>query len=378
MNETWWVTQDQLDQQQLAVIVEPPETELLILGPPGAGKTNLLLLRANYVHHVGPRMLFLTFTRTLAEFLRSGQSVGRGDQIQPNDIKTFMRWANEIIYQHGGTAPERGADFEETRENTITAVEDIVESQGLRDLYDFAFVDEIQDLRARELEIVRRLSGRINTAGDARQRIFAHREGLITAERLATRKVVLEKHYRIGEKICQFADRILPPAAGVAALMDGCNYPEEQRASSVDAAKCASLEDSFVQCLARLKEQIRYISDEPIGVLAHSRAVRDGFWAAVQDDPDLSPISMVQQESNYQAFGPNSRIRVMTVHSAKGSESRAVHILGAEAFNANNRELAFTAVTRAKTEVMLYHVDALASHMVPPNGNLPTDLDKLF
>ena len=378
MNETWWVNQEQLDDRQLEILVEPPESELLILGPPGAGKTNLLLLRANYVQHVGPRVLFLTFTRTLAEFLKSGPSVGRGDQIQSGDIKTFMRWANEVIYQNGGQAPDEGATFEQTRENTISALEAVVESRGLQNLYDFAFVDEVQDFRARELELVRSLAGRINTAGDARQRIFSHRDGLDAAGMLANKTVVLDKHYRIGLNICHYADRILPPSRGVAALMTGCNYDEEARASSVIAAQGESVAATYVECLTRLKEQIRYITDEPIGVLAPNRELRDGFWNALQADGELANIAMLQQQNAYQAFGPNSRIRIMTVHSAKGSEFRAVHILGAELFGGSNRELAFTAATRAKTEVVLYHVEPLVNHMIPPNGQLPTNLNKLF
>ncbi|MEW5686536.1 MAG: ATP-dependent helicase [Pseudomonadota bacterium] len=378
MNETWWVKQSDLDDKQLAILVEPPESELLILGPPGSGKTNLLLLRANYVRHVGPKTLFLTFTRTLAEFLRSGASVGRADQIQPGDIKTFMGWAGEVIWSNGGEAPEKGSDFEETRLNTIAALEKVVQERGLRDLYDFAFVDEVQDLRTRELDLIRRLASRMNTAGDSRQRIFNHREGLVAASALTSKTVTLEKHYRIGLKICQFADRILPPSEGTMPLTDGCNYAEEVRSSSVDAVKGASAADTYEECLARLKEQIRYIVDEPIGVLAPSRSVRDAFWDALRNDGELNAIAMRQQENNYQAFGADSRIRVMTVHSSKGSEFRAVHLLEAEAYKQGNRELAFTAVTRAKTEVMLYHVAPLANHMVPPSGALPTNLDSLF
>ena len=68
MNETWWVDPSDLDDKQLEVLTEGPDSSLLILGPPGSGKTNILVLRANYVRSVAPRMLFLTFTRTLAEF----------------------------------------------------------------------------------------------------------------------------------------------------------------------------------------------------------------------------------------------------------------------------------------------------------------------
>lgn len=81
MNETWWVNPSQLDPQQTAILTATADSKLLIVGPPGSGKTNILMLRANYVRPVGPRQMFLTFTRSLAEHLRSGPNVGRADQI---------------------------------------------------------------------------------------------------------------------------------------------------------------------------------------------------------------------------------------------------------------------------------------------------------
>ncbi|WP_431731984.1 AAA family ATPase [Agrobacterium tumefaciens] len=77
-----------------------PEASILIIGPPGCGKTNILMLRANYVRPIGSRQLFLTFTRSLAEHLRSGPNVGRGDQLQKDEITTFMAWARKIILEH--------------------------------------------------------------------------------------------------------------------------------------------------------------------------------------------------------------------------------------------------------------------------------------
>jgi superfamily I DNA/RNA helicase len=160
--------------------------------------------------------------------------------------------------------------------------------------------------------------------------------------------------------------------------MEGCNYNEEARPSSVKTARCGSSGEMFAACVAAIKEQIRYITDEPIGVLAWSNEVLDAFWTALQSDGQLASIAIRQRQSEYQPFRPDSRIRVMTVHSAKGSEFRAVHLLQAEVFTTKNRELAFTAVTRAKTEILLYHVAALQGHMIPPRGELPTNLSSIF
>lgn len=378
MNETWWVDPSQLDTKQLEVVREPPEAEMLIVGPPGSGKTNLLMLRSNYIRPVGPRLLFLTFTRSLAEFLRSGPNVGRADQIQRADIKTFMGWGGELLRQYDRPKIDESGSFDSARLAMIEALEELVVTERLGHLYDYAMIDEVQDFRERELRLVRQLSARVNAAGDARQRIWNHREGLATASELVGTTVKLEKHYRIGERICRFADQILPPTHDEVPLLEGCNYPEELRQSSVTAISSGSHRESYEVCLAEIKEQIRYITDEPIGVLAVAHDALDGFWQALQDDGDLASIAIRQKASEYQAYQENSRIRVMTVASAKGSEFRAVHLLRAEEFYPSRRELAFTAVTRAKTEVTLYHVAPLPSHMVPPSDALPTDIRSIF
>jgi len=378
VNETWWVDPSQLDAQQTAVLTTTADISLLIVGPPGSGKTNILLLRANYVRPLGPRQAFLTFTRALAEHLRSGPNVGRADQIQREEISTFMGWARSVIRNNGGTNPAETGDFDADRKATATALKQVIDEQSLGEVYDVIFVDEVQDFLEIELTLIRRLCNRVNFAGDSRQRIWNHREGLATAAQMAGETVELQLHYRIGEKICEYADQILPPKADQASLLEGCNYPEKLRPSSVEPISCASKEEMITICIENVKEQLRYITEEPIGVIGPTHETLDAFMAAAEDDGTLSSITVRQKSNDYQTYDESSRVRVMTVHAAKGSEFRAVHILDGQAFRAFNKELAFTAVTRAKTEVAVYHTAPLLGHMVPATGTLTTDLSKLF
>ncbi len=378
MNETWWVNPSQLDEQQTAILTATADCKLLIVGPPGSGKTNILMLRANYVRPIGPRQMFLTFTRALAEHLRSGPNVGRADQIQRGEISTFMGWARSLIRNHGGTLPKEANDFEENRRATVDALHELVESQRLGELYDVIFVVEVQDFWESELNLVGRLANRFNFAGDSRQRIWRHREGLVTAATMAEEEVELKLHYRIGEKICEYADQILPPKADEAPLLEGCNYPERLRPSSVEAVRCTDEPDMARLCVEKVKDQLRYITEEPIGVIGPYNDALDAVMEVVRADPVLRPVTVRQKSDDYQAYDDSSRVRVMSVYSAKGSEFRAVHLMDGQAFKENNRELAFTAVTRGKTEVSVYHTAPLRGHMVPATGKLTTDLSKLF
>jgi superfamily I DNA and RNA helicase len=376
MNETWWVDPSQLDADQRRVLQAPPERDLLIVGPPGSGKTNILMLRANYVRSLGPRMLFLTFTRTLGEFLRSSPNIGRGDQIKADEILTFMGWAKRFLYERGAALTDEPDDFEESRQAHIRAVRDLIAREKIGRAYDAIIVDEVQDFLAAELEVLRSLTEHINAAGDARQSIFNHSQGLQTMAGIASETVQLSRHYRIGRNICDYADRILPPKQGDQPMIQGCNYDEATRPSSVEIVPCTDLDDQYRRCIDNVRVQLRYITDEPIMVMAQYREVRDGFWPALQREADLVDRAMAQHQNDYQPFGPDSMIRVMTIASAKGSEGRAVHILDAESLR-RKRELAFTAVTRAKTEVKLYHTAPLPGHLDVPANRLP-DLKDLF
>jgi superfamily I DNA/RNA helicase len=85
-------------------------------------------------------------------------------------------------------------------------------------------------------------------------------------------------------------------------------------------------------------------------------------------------------------FSDTTRICLCTVHGAKGLEFRAAHIAGAEffkKFREPQRRMAYTAITRAKTALTVYHAanltpsltGALAAANPPPS---PPDFDSLF
>src|SRR4051812_2181771 len=99
MNETWWVKPSQLNEEQSDVVQLSLDDSYLITGPPGCGKTNLLLLRANYFVRAGhPNVLILIFNRTLQEFIATG---GARYAFSGDKVMTSQRWALRFLRDYG-------------------------------------------------------------------------------------------------------------------------------------------------------------------------------------------------------------------------------------------------------------------------------------
>ena len=99
----WWVRKNELDSEQIALIEQLPfRQSFLILGPPGSGKTNVLLRRAQFVRGQDmPSVLVLTFTRPLTEFVRTGCEDAQGREIFPrNSINTLESWLRSLYKKH--------------------------------------------------------------------------------------------------------------------------------------------------------------------------------------------------------------------------------------------------------------------------------------
>src|ERR1700733_88977 len=99
MESSWWKDLSQLDDEQQKVISVDDDVDHLVIGPPGCGKTNLLLLRASYLYKKGTtNSKVLAFGRVLKEFIVSGTShyPFAADKVPP-----FMRSEYEVLTANG-------------------------------------------------------------------------------------------------------------------------------------------------------------------------------------------------------------------------------------------------------------------------------------
>jgi len=378
MNETWWIKPEQLDDDQKEVISLAIDRSYLILGPPGSGKTNLLLLRANYLAKAGyPNILILAFGRTLREFVATGASKYR---FSTTKIMTSCKWMLSVLRQHDINL-ELSSEFEELRKQLLSGMQDLAEKRNLSDLFEVILLDEAQDYLPGEIELFNRLGKRLFAVADSRQKIYTGEDPLGTLTNIVGKPYKLRHHYRNGVNICKLADGIAKQSEDYEPLAATSNYDESAMPSSVEIVECVDLHEQSVKILKKVKPQLKAYPGEYIGIVCPRHEELQRLWAHISQSP-LGSIASVQDPTDrYVLFGADKPVVVCTIHAAKGLEFRALHIAGFEFIKkfAKQRNMAFTAITRVKTSLSVYHSGGLPGYFEQAyvNMNRPPDMPRL-
>lgn len=391
MRTSWWRSKTELVPEQLDFIKLPSQGRYSLVGPPGSGKTNLLLLRAQFIAGTGERnVLIITFTNALTDFIRSG--IGKTGLISAEQVKTFHSWAAGHIIDHLGfdalkkvsdvDALTKGRDFDDTtRADIVEKLRAANKTLSVTKIYSAIFVDEAQDLSADELELLLSLSDKVCICGDARQGIY-EKDGLSVTEKLKLTQHKLTSHFRIGQRIAQVADKLMPPGEGELGLEATANYnPKIQGTASANMHPMDSRAEQFAKMEAMIRVQLVAFNEDSIGVFAGKKTTIADL-KAMFDATDLAGVVAYHGVDDDASFSSDKRIYVMTLHAAKGTEFRAVHIFAAEElhnFPLRRTKLAYTGITRAKTALNVFRTGptsnalenafAVTTHM---------DLDDLF
>lgn len=357
MQGSWFRSFKQMDEDQKSFVRLPAKGRYSLIGPPGSGKTNLLLVRAEVFAGTGEKnVLIITYTRTLAEFIRSG--IKMPEHFQESQIKTFHSWALAHIREILGYSPiDREDDFDEkSRSRILEVLVSANERLGTRKIYSGIFVDEAQDLTSGELEALLSLSDNVCICGDERQGIY-QRDGLVVAAKLGLSQHRLERHFRIGHKIARVADRLQPPDDGMKSLENSSNYDMKLYGeSSAKLHPKESRDAQFIRMIELLRIQLDAYAGDCIGIFCGKtdslHELRNRF-----NETDLSDTVSVYGVDSDARFTNGKRIHVMTLHSSKGTEFRAVHMFGIEELatpGLQRTRLSYTGVTRAKTSLNAY------------------------
>ena len=351
----WWVDESQLKGNQSDVLDVELDRDLGIFGPPGSGKTNLMMLRANHLHIAeNPEFYVVTYTALLAQFMRRGASQYA---FPVNKIITQTKLFETVLGDHGKSIPRiQGETFIQYQDRLFDAMTSLLDSgKGLQS-YPALFIDEGQDYSPKQLQVFKKLSKNITIAADVRQGIYAAEDGLQDyIHKYCDPVITLIHHFRTGRNILKVADKIMNGKFDHVSMVDTSQYPEDTNKSTVDVEDSCSLEEQTDKAISRLVKQLMFFPEDLLGVLIPRTAELDLVWERMKNAPGLS--GKVTNTRNID-FDPSKPIWISTIHAAKGLEFRCVHILSAEnisRFNEKARRLAFTGVTRAKTSLAIYH-----------------------
>lgn len=374
MSLLWRRRRDLHPDQIKAIEGLPAFGRYLLLGPPGSGKTSILLHRWQYLRlppHALGSVILVTFSRTLREFI----ALNGDDRFPAELVVTLKSLIDSVFRAYGESPPAVAGDLTEQNRARAEAANDLIQSRGRLVAYDAILIDEIQDLTEPELRLLNSLADRSMMVGDSRQRVYLSADTMAVAKELSDEVVDLKHHFRISNEICLVADRILQSDGF--SLAEYAHYvgPTPTVPSIAGPLTAARQLDALARSLDLQLDTYNDPADL-IGVVVGRTDECDAVYDYLTGIPKFAGrCATFHSGIENRHFDENCKICITTVQSCKGLEFRAVHWLLADVVPYLTRQKAYTVVTRAKTSLTVYRDGALSPIL---SGAFPPPPQRLF
>ena len=228
-------------------------------------------------------------------------------------------------------------------------------------------IDECQDLSPLEYQFLMKIpTENIFFVGDNRQAIYGFRgctdEYLISMWKDTNfKKYYLTENYRNAPNIVRFAESFLDsytklsPSSMPVKTRVGILEGKEERMPFIEALEELELSQNWGSwfILTRTNNELAAAQD-----ILNSRKIPNVTFK--KGDLDLDELA---------ALLTSNRVKVLTIHSAKGLENKNVIVTGARLYNEEERKISYVAATRA--ENALYWCNAIAPRTKKGHRALP-------
>ena len=329
-------------------VVEADDPYILCLATAAAGKSRVLTERIKHliqVKHVKPQdIVAISFTNMAADEIKRRI----GDGYQGAYIGTVHGYANQICLANGidTSAWIANFDFDEIIRRAMK-----ISTTKYRKVK-HVLVDECQDLSALEYNFLERIpSENRYYTGDDRQNIYQFKG--CTDEYLVAMyydkkytKYFLTENYRNTPEIIEFAEGYIynanplgPPAQPVKTqngTIEECGFSD-----ALDELEWSGNWGSWF-ILTRTNNEL---------VEAQDRCNERGIPNVTFKKGDLDILQL-------DALVASNKVKILTIHTAKGLENKNVIVTGARTYNEEERKICYVAATRAETN--LYWCPAIA------------------
>ncbi len=382
----WMIARELLTEQQERVVALPAEQNQFISGPPGCGKTVLLLHRANHLLHScnlsSQQLRVLVFTNVLRVYLQAG-----GDTLNlPFEIiQSFYSWVFQLADREG-LPRSQAVRLEERCKETLECVTRYFESQRASPVLEAVLVDEGQDLPLTAYRLLRKASRHVTVFADSIQQLYADARmvGATDILDIEDRAIRLTGSLRSNVCVARLAAQFLPSAARDDYLQGYDQGSVPARARTPLLFRTRSEDEEWERVGEIIKQEIG--ANNRVAILLPDNATVSRAHAALRGSgiPVEQVTARAPAEADFNALTP----KILTVFSAKGLSFDAVLVPRitrqhyAHAATGAERML-FVACTRARDWVCLSTVKgseirelrcleglALAGHLIVQEKSL--------
>lgn len=337
-----------LDAAQTSLVTREVKDTLLITGPPGSGKTLLLIARAKWLASLNPNwsIRVISYNNLLASYL--SELVQEFPNIEVSTFRDFVRMRGDSISEKNET--QALIDLNKAKRAGIT-----------KDL-DAVLIDEAQDFFPAWirycLEATRMNKGGVVLVGDEKQSIYRAGSFAGAFQGHDVEVTKLSRPYRCTKQILHVAEVL-------SSCKDKVDSDQSPDGPPVDVVYADSWEESAKAIVWEISNMV-LSGERDLGSIAILCTQYRNLFGRLGRLLELEgiPFTYVGRPPYSQEIVPGT-VTISTIHSAKGYEYEVVFLLGVDnlpyAKSQSDEEieaqhhLAYVGATRAKDQLFIMY-----------------------